>query len=378
MLSDILKDYLRERKQEGLSRQRQLKEKNCHLNFSSNDYLSLTTEPLIKEAFQKGFASCPSGSGGSMVICGYDAIHRELEQSFAEALSVDDALLFSSGYAANLGVISLLAHFKAHLFIDKGAHASFYDGIKLTNASFTRYLHHNLEHLTEKLKNALVSAPIIVTESIFSMSGQASDLKKINELSLKFNATCIIDEAHAFGVIGPEGLGAVPHYQLTQQQVPLRIIPLGKAFGFQGAIVAGCKDWIEALLQLSRSHIYSTAVSPALAYGMLETLAFIRQAGERRQKIQQLIHYFQERAQQSALSWRRSETPIQPLQLGCPHKALALSSYLRENGIFCQAVRTPTVNKHETGLRVILNYCHNYDHIDLLFSLLESGVKQVS
>lgn len=379
MLNTALSDYLMQLKQLGLYRQRASKDPACQVNFSSNDYLSLIEEPLLKKAFQRGFARCPTGSGGSMVICGYHPVHRELEQAFAQALGVDDALLFSSGYAANLGIVSLLAHFNAHLFIDKAAHASFYDGIKLTKIGYTRYIHHDLAQLAMKLASFHdKNAPVIVTESVFSMSGQASNLKKINQLAITFGASCIIDEAHAFGVLGPQGLGAVEQYQLSQQEIPLRVIPFGKSFAVQGAIVAGRREWIDALLQLSRSFIYSTALSPALAYGILETLSFIRQAEDRRQKIYQLIHYFQTLSEQSSLQWRCSNTPIQQLQLGCPHKALVIATYLREKGIFCQAMREPTVNKKETGLRVILNYHHEFEQIDLFFSLLEQGASLIT
>jgi 8-amino-7-oxononanoate synthase len=154
---------------------------------------------------------------------------------------------------------------------------------------------------------------------------------------------------------------------LTQEQVPLRIIPLGKAFAFQGALVVGKGAWIDALLQFARSHIYSTAVSPALTYGMLERLDFIRKADDRRQKLYDLIDYFRALRKKSSLKWRESTTAIQQLQLGCPHKALLCANYLLSKGIFCQAMREPTVNKKDTGLRVVLNYQHQPEDIDRLF-----------
>ncbi len=404
MINQALIDHVSQLKQHGLHRRRMLANIADReiVNFSSSDYLSLTTEPLIRHALQKGFANYPTGSGGSMVVCGYHPIHRELEQAFAQALGVDDALLFSSGYAANLGVISLLSHFNAHLFIDKGAHASFYDGLKLTKASYSRYLHNDLNNLTDKLlsekmltreprirssktlssysrgktrgeRSLGTQNPVIIAESVFSMSGQATNLREIVALCANFGAECIVDEAHAFGVFGQQGLGAVQQYHLSQHEIPLRVIPLGKAFALQGGIVAGRSAWIDALLQLARSHIYSTAVSPALAYGILETLHFIRQADDRRQKLYDLIHYFQQKCKNSPLKWRASATPIQQLQLGCPHKALAYSHYLQSEGIFCQAMREPTVSKKDTGLRVVLNYCHEPEHIDSLFAKLHQA-----
>lgn len=371
MITKTLTAHLSQLKQRGLHRRRMLNRSDDKsiINFSSNDYLSLSEELSIRQAFQRGFAHYPTGSGGSMVISGYHESHRELEQAFAQALGVDDALLFSSGYAANLGIISLLAHFNAHFFIDKAAHASFYDGLRLAEGTYTRYLHNNLTSLANKLV-LRPAHPVIVTESVFSMSGQATDLLKMAELCTTYQADCIIDEAHAFGILGKEGLGAVIHYGLSQKEIPLRIIPLGKAFAFQGAVVAGDGEWIDALLQLARSYIYSTAISPAQAYGLAETFAFIRSADERRRKLTKLIHYFHNAIKCSPLKWRDSATPIQQLQLGCPHKALAYAKALLSRGIFCQAIREPSVSKQDTGLRIILNYHHEAKDIDGLIKNL--------
>ncbi len=370
MIDFAIQQHLSELKRKALYRQRKLDQGLRGTNFSSNDYLSLTQTPAIKKAFQKGFEKYPTGSGGSMVICGYHSSHRDLELAFAKALEVDDALLFSSGYAANLGIVSLLTEFNAKIIIDKGAHASFYDGLRLNDSDYCRYLHNNLSSLRTKLEQNGLN-PYIITESIFSMSGQATDFAQLVELGLNYKASCIVDEAHAFGLVGPQGLGAVLQYGLNQKQIPLRVIPFGKAFGFQGAIVAGKGEWIDALLQTARSHTYSTAISPALAYGLLETLAFIRAADDRRQKLHKLIKYFKTRQNQSSLNWQNSSTAIQQLQLGCPHKALTYTQNLRAKGIFCQAMREPTVSKKCTGLRIILNYSHEPEDIDKLFIELE-------
>ncbi|CDZ78413.1 8-amino-7-oxononanoate synthase 2 [Legionella massiliensis] len=370
MISSALSEHLSLLKKQGLHRERMLADSSDRgISFSSSDYLSLTQEKQVREAFQRGFSKYPSGSGGSMVICGYHKSHRALEQAFSEALSVDDALLFSSGYAANLGLVSLLAHFNSHIIIDKAAHASFYDGLHLNDSSYSRYLHNDLANLQTKLDERPVN-PVVIAESVFSMSGQTTNLSALSELCWRYEADCLVDEAHAFGVFGPQGLGAVMQHGLGQEQIPLRVFPLGKAFAFQGAIVAGRGEWIDALLQFARSHRYSTAVSPALAYGMTEVLTFIRSADERRQKLFHLIDYFQKLRESSSLTWRASKTPIQQLQLGCPHKALSYASFLREKGIFCQAMREPTVSRKDTGLRVILNYQHEPEDLDKLFYFL--------
>ncbi len=370
MLNYKLSHYLSTLTHKGLYRQR-----HCFLNtedallFSSNDYLSLTNDPRVKEAYQFGFEQYPTGSGASMVVCGYHAIHQQLEQAFATALNVDNCLLFSSGFAANLSVMGLLAQLDVTLLVDKAVHASIYDGLKLANAHCTRFLHNDLTDLVLKLQASRSNAAI-VTESTFSMSGQMSPLKAINALAKQHDAALFVDEAHAFGVRGAEGLGAVVEAGLTQHDVPLRIIPLGKAFGAQGAIVAGQEPWIEALLQSARPYIYSTAISPAMAYGLMATLPIVQQADDRRQKLAALVSYFRDAIKNSPLQWRDSLTPIQQLQLGCPHLALSYAKKLRERAIICLAMRQPTVSKIDTGLRVMLNYHHQPEHIDYLFKCL--------
>lgn len=371
MIEDSLANYAQELHAAGLHRQRQLVcSSKPSMNFSSNDYLSLTNNRRVKKAFQQGFEKYPSGSGGSMVVCGYHPIHKTLENAFSHALKTEDALLFSSGYAANLGVISLLTRLEGHLLIDKSLHASFYDGIQLNKVHYTRFLHNNLQDLQAKLARK-TNNPVLVTEGIFSMSGQLAPLSEMASLCRKASAKMIVDEAHAFGILGPYGLGAVEHSQLTQQEVPLRIIPFGKSLGAQGAIVVGEGQWIDALLQAARSYIYSTAISPAIAHGLLETFALILEADSKRKKLFQLIDYFHDAVKLSPLTWQYSQTPIQQLQLGCPRKALYYTEQLKQRGIYCQSMREPTVSKKNTGLRIILNYHHEPEDIDTLLLNLE-------
>ena len=372
MLTDQLKQYSFDLMQQGLHRKRQVnKHSDGIINFSSNDYLSLASDPRIKKAYQQGFERYSVGSGGSMVVCGYHSAHKALEHAFAKALSVDDCLLFSSGYAANLSVVGLLARFNTHLIVDKGVHASIYDGLTLSGAAYTRYKHNNLPDLRLKVKMAPANS-IIMTEGVFSMSGQLAPLGEIAQLSEDYQYPLIVDEAHSFGLLGREGLGAVILHQLTQVDVPLRIIPLGKAFGASGAIVAGEGAWIDALLQSARPYIYSTAISGAFAHGLLDTLEIVREADERRAKLGELVHYFREAIRNSPLNWRDSSSPIQQLQLGCPERALAYANKLHEQFIVCLAMRRPTVSLQETGLRVILNYDHQFEDIDRLFRCINS------
>lgn len=351
----------------GLYRQRRVLDAR-RLNFSSNDYLSLTADARVQRGFQAGFKRYPTGSGGSMLVSGYHPAHQALEQGFADALAVDACVIFSSGYLANLSLIRLLAHIHAHVCIDKAVHASIYDGLVLSGAQYSRYLHQDLADLALTLQ-AAPEQTALVTESIFSMSGQMAPLVEMSHLRPQ---ALFVDEAHAFGVLGREGLGGVVHAGLTQDDVPLRVIPLGKAYAASGAVVAGQGAWIEALLQAARPHCYSTAISPAYAHGLLNTLEIIRASDARRAQLSALVSYFRQAVHASPLQWRDSHTPIQQLQLGCPHRALSLAARLREQGIECLPMRQPTVSLPETGLRVILNHDHTPADIDTLFQCLHA------
>ena len=304
-------------------------------------------------------------------MSGYHAAHQALEHAFAEALGVDACMVFSSGYVANLSVMRLLARIHAHVLIDKSVHASIYDGLVLSGVQYSRYLHQDLTDLALKMQTVPESTAW-VTESIFSMSGQIAPLAEMSRLAHSRGHALLVDEAHAFGVLGPKGMGSVVQHGLTPGDVPLRVIPLGKAFAASGAIVAGQGAWIDALLQAARPHHYSTAISPAFAHGLLKTLDIVRASDARRAKLNALVHYFREAIRSSSLQWRDSLTPIQQLQLGCPHRAVSLASKLREQGIVCLPMRQPTVSLRETGLRVILNHHHEPEDIDRLLQCLQA------
>ncbi|MGM9453905.1 aminotransferase class I/II-fold pyridoxal phosphate-dependent enzyme [Legionella bozemanae] len=370
-LSNKIRDYTNQLAQEGILRNRFVTAENSSLiHFDSNDYLSLTRDKRISEGYQRGYALFPSGSGASMLLSGYHANHRAVEEAFANLLGVDDCILFSSGYAANLAVTALLGKLNVHCFIDKEIHASIYDGLALSQVNYTRYLHNNLEDLNRKLTPHFFESSALITEGIFSMSGQLAPLAELFSLCNASQSALIVDEAHSFGILGSQGKGAIAYHGLTQNEVPLRIIPLGKAYAAQGALVAGKADWINALLQAGRSVIYSTAVSPALSYGLLNTLEFVVNAEERRLKLTQLIALFRSYIKQSPLNWTDSISPIQQLQLGCPHLALYYARELKKRGFSCCAIRKPTVSIKASGLRVILNYNHTHEQIRELFDKL--------
>lgn len=369
-LQEAIQNYTALKKNKGLLRTRVIANNDKQaLNFNSNDYLALTGEPRIAAAYQKGYQLYPSGSGGSMLLSGYHEIHHAVERAFAAFLDVDDCILMSSGYAANLAVTSLLGQIRATCLIDKSVHASIYDGLKLADVKYKRFLHNDLNDLNKQLNTSAIN-PVVITEGIFGMSGQQASLHEMHRIGASQQAVFIVDEAHSIGVLGMQGQGAVALHQLGQHEIPLRIIPLGKAFAGQGALIAGQQLWIDAILQAGRSLIYSTAISPALAYGLLETLTAVREADDRRYKLARLIHYFKQRIDHSPLTWSASTSTIQQLQLGCPHLALFYAAELSARGIHCSAIRPPTVPMQSAGLRIIINAAHREQHIDQLFHQL--------
>lgn len=364
-ISSKIKEYTELLKQGNLLRNRIITHSVSNLvHFDRNDYLSLAMDARLSAAYQQGFSLFPAGSGGSMLLSGYHPIHQQVEQAFAELLEVDACILFSSGYAANLAVTGLLGSSNTHCLIDKEVHASIYDGLALAKVSFSRYINDNLEQLKRHPEAA------VITEGIFSMSGKTPNLTTMAQQCRRSQAVLIADEAHSFGVLGLLGKGSVHAHSLQQNEVPLRIIPLGKAYAAQGALVAGQGDWIDALLQAGRPLIYSTAMSPAYAYGLLKTIEVVTGADERRYKLRELITVFRECIQTSPLKWSNSPTQIQQLQLANPHLALHFSDELRKYGFSCSAIRTPTVTMKNTGLRIVLNYAHETEQIGELFKRL--------
>lgn len=370
-LGDKVKEYTEKLNHQGLLRFRRVSEPfdSQYLHFDSNDYLSLARNSDLLQAYQEGYSLYSSGSGASALLSGYHPAHKALERAFSQLLAVDDCVLFSSGYAANLAVTALLGQINAYCLIDKGIHASIYDGLRLSKVNYSRFIHNDRVNLGQKLNQAN-NSPAIITEGIFSMSGQIAPLSAIYSLGAPYKAELIVDEAHSFGVLGEHGKGAVMFHGLSQKEVPLRIIPFGKSFAAQGAIVAGQQEWINGLVQAGRSLIYSTNISPALSHGLLKTLDVVINADDRRLKLKHLIQQFKECVTVSPLNWEISDTPIQQLQLGCPHLALHYSSELKKAGISCFAVRAPTVTTRATGLRVILNYRHQPEDIEQLFKNL--------
>ncbi len=370
-LERSLKDFLKTLDQKGILRARSLNTLDSskpQLCFCSNDYLGLSHLTDIREFYRDGFQQFATGSGASSLIAGYHPVHKALEEDFCTALNCEAGLLFSSGYTANLGVMALLGRLQINTMIDKAVHASMYDGLKLSSAKFSRYPHQDSEVLRKKI----VPNSTVVTEGVFSMSGYQPDLRSIADIAASNDSVLFVDEAHSFGIIGDEGLGSIHHSGLGEQNVPLRIIPFGKSFAAMGAIVLGKKEWVEVLLQVARSCIYSTAISPAVAHGIRKSLQFIRGADEQRTHLAALVEYFQNRRKESGFDWLPSNTPIQRIKIGGYKQASLIHQHLQNSGVNTQLIRYPTVSVPETGLRICLTANHSFNTVDRLFDALEA------
>lgn len=386
MLSKILEQRLNNYKQANLYRTRRVlstpqavqvncNRKNC-ISFCSNDYLGLANHPKIIRAFKRGAEQYGVGSGASQLISGYSHAHQELEQAFATFLNRDRTLLFSSGYMANVGVLSALVKKGDVIFQDKFNHASLIDAARLTNASVNRYMHNNIEHLQWLLQTQIQNRiqdkyqKLIASESVFSMQGDIAPLVHLANLAKINNASLMIDDAHGIGVLGVNGRGALEHFSLSQNDVEILICPLGKAFGCMGALVAGSTAMVENLIQFSRSFIYTTALPPAMACAALASLQIVQRESWRREKLQYLITYFKRGARQRNLVFLSSETAIQILILSNAEAALSCSKKLFMQGFLVVAIRPPSVPKNNSCLRITLSCMHEEQHIDSLLDAL--------
>ncbi|WP_367605822.1 aminotransferase class I/II-fold pyridoxal phosphate-dependent enzyme [Legionella sp. W05-934-2] len=360
-------DLIESRQQSGLYRQRSIANTNQGgLSFMTNDYLSLSKNEALKHHYAQAYLDYPTGSGGSPVNGGRSEAHERLENRIAQLTGCDTAVLFNSGYQANLAILSLLGRLEIPVVIDKAIHASVYDGIQLGKVAYSRFRHIDAEHLESKLS----PHKMVITEGMFSMSGLVPPLDRYRDLVAKHQCGLMVDEAHSFGVLGQNGMGACEHFQIHQHQVPLRMISFAKSAASMGAAVVGQSQWIDALIQFARPYTYSTTMSSALAQGLNHTLDAIVEACDARQHLRALSEYFKQKALDSGMAWRFTLTPIKQLQLGCAETAQKFKNYLHNHDIHAQLIRSPTVPVKESGLRISLNACHKMADIDRLFEAL--------
>lgn len=377
---------LQQRQQQHLLRQRQTLNSaqgpvvtlngNQLINFCSNDYLGLAGEG--GSALANAANRWQLGSGASHLVCGHSSAHQALEQALAQHTGYPRALLFSSGFMANLGTIAALAQRGDYILQDKLNHASLLDGAQLSRARLQRYRHLDYPHLQQLLNDHSVgeskgSETLIVSDSIFSMDGDLADIAQLSSLAQQHQALLMIDDAHGFGILEAadqtSGGGARAHFDLTAEQLPVYVGTLGKALGGYGAFVAGSDELIDYLIQFARPYIYTTALPPALAEAMLANLELLQQP-QRRQQLQQHIQYFRQQAAALALPLMPSQSAIQPLLIGDARRALRISEQLKQRGLWVSAIRPPTVPDGSARLRITLTASHSRDQIDRLLSAL--------
>lgn len=342
------------------------------LNFCSNDYLGLANNPEVIASFKQAADKYGVGSGSAHLVCGHSREHHALEEELADFAGRDRALLFSTGYMANLGVIAALMGKGDVVYEDKLNHASLLDGGLLSGAKFKRYLHNDIRNLQLKMQSQVAGQnAMIVTDGVFSMDGDFACLKSLVEVAQQHEACLMVDDAHGFGVLGRTGAGLVEQCQLSQHQVPLLVGTLGKAFGTSGAFVAGSEAMIENLIQKARTYIYTTALPPAIAAATRASLQRVKQDNWRREKLERLVARFRSGARQLGLSLMPSASAIQPILLGSSQSAVLASEYLLQQGLWVSAIRPPTVPQGSARLRITFSALHEERHVDRLLNALD-------
>jgi 8-amino-7-oxononanoate synthase len=339
------------------------------LAFCSNDYLGLANHPQVIEAWRAGAEKWGVGGGASHLVIGHSTPHHELEEALAEFSGRPRALLFSTGYMANLGAVTALVGQGDSVLEDRLNHASLLDAGLLSGARFSRYLHNDAVSLANRLRKVSGNT-LVVTDGVFSMDGDLADLPALCAEARRAGAWVMVDDAHGFGPLGASGGGIVEHFGLGVDDVQVLVGTLGKAFGTAGAFVAGSEELIETLVQFARPYIYTTSQPPALACATLKSLELLLSEHWRRDHLNALIKRFREGAQAIGLELMDSATPIQPILVGDSGRALQLSQLLRERGLLVTAIRPPTVPAGSARLRVTLSAAHSLAQLELLLEAL--------
>ena len=416
---DFLEARLSERKAQNLYRHRlELQSpQGCHIKvdgrqytaFCSNDYLNLANDSRVVRAATEAMDEFGLGGGASHLVIGHHQLHEKLEQALAEFTGRERAICFSSGYMANLGVISALADRHTIILQDKLNHASLLDAGKLSGAKMQRYSHCDMEALNRRLEANQGQKTLVVTDGVFSMDGDIAPLDEIASLCEQFDALLMVDDAHGLGVLdgqkddlqaedkglkqgdlkiayqsetqgeqspeepGALGAGCVERFELNQAKLPVLMGTLGKAFGTAGAFVAGSETLIEYLIQFSRTYIYTTSLPPAIAAATIESLRIIKTEAWRRAHLQSLISRFRHHAAELGLNLMPSTTPIQPILVGDSEQAVTISQKLKQAGILVPAIRPPTVPDGTARLRITFSAGHSEADLDKLLNALEQA-----
>ncbi len=339
------------------------------LAFCSNDYLGLAGEPALAEALQEGARRWGAGSGASHLVSGHYTVHDALEARLAAFVGCERALYFSTGFMANSGILPALVGRGDAIFADRLNHASLVDGALLARADLHRYAHCDMAALERALAASEARRKLIVTDTVFSMDGDVAPLRALLELAERFDAWLVIDDAHGFGVLGPEGRGALAEAGLASWRI-VYMGTLGKAAGVSGAFVAGQAEVIEWLLQKSRTYVFTTGAPPALAHALLASIDLIESGTARRAHLAALIGLLREELALERWQLMASRTPIQPVVVGDNAEVVALARALWDEGLWVPAIRPPTVPHGSARLRISLTAAHTEEDVRRLAQTL--------
>ncbi len=340
------------------------------VDFSSNDYLALSRHPGVAAAMAASAEHWGAGSGGSHLITGHGIEHARLEEDLAEFTGRERALLFSTGYMANLAVVTSLAGKGETVLLDRLCHASLIDAGLLSNARFSRYAHADSDAAERGLEAAPAKVAVVATDGVFSMDGDIAPLVPLARASRAHRAWLVVDDAHGLGVIGNTGRGSLEQLGMSSDDVPVLVGTLGKAFGSFGAFVAGSGDLIEFLIQRARPYIYTTALPQPVAAATRASLRIAQRETWRRERVMALTQRFRSAASEMNIPVGASATPIQPVMLGSASAALQAQQELLDAGFWVVAIRPPTVPRGSARLRVTLSAAHTDAQVDALVEAL--------
>ena len=376
----LIQSFLKEKQQQHLYRKAHISQSpqqphmtingEKFLTFCSNDYLGLANHPDILNAFKQAADKYGIGSGAAHLINGHSIEHQLLEEELAEFTGRDRALLFSTGYMANLGVVNALMERGDMIFADRLNHASLIDAGLLSNAKTKRYAHNDIKALEKLYTKNTSKNTMILTDGVFSMDGDIAPVKQLSAIAKQHNAWLMVDDAHGFGTLGQTGAGLLEQEKLNQDNAPILMATLGKAIGTTGAFVAGSTELIEYLIQTARTYTFTTAMPPAIAAATRASLKIVQQDSERREKLNQHILQFKKGADELGIELMPSDSAIQPIMIGSTEKTVRISERLRDSGILVTAIRPPTIPEDTARLRVTLSAKHTKGDIVKLLDAL--------
>lgn len=382
-----LQAELDQRKADGLLRQRRLLDSpqaeyivandKKYLSFCSNDYLGLANHPALIATMQAAAGDSGVGSGASNLITGHHRYHDELEKKLTKFVGMPAALVFSTGYMANIGVLGALVGRGDAIFADKLNHACLNDGGYYSLAEFHRFAHNDVAALENLLKVSTVKHKLIAVDAVFSMDGDITPIPEYLALCEKYDAYLYVDDAHGFGVLGAHGEGSLSHFNLKSPRI-IYMATLGKAAGVAGAFVAGEQVVIDYLIQTAKSYVYSTPAPPALSATLIESVNLIEQGDDLRAHLKHLIATLKQNLHLKKWRLMPSITAVQPLLVGSNHAAINLSEHLQKRGILVPAIRPPTVPVNTARLRISLSAAHSENDVLKLVEMLNQAESELA